>query len=207
MGTMNEKQLPAESGSNPLDPPVPPAANWRQFGWLPCNLSLELPVAHFTVRELLRLAPSRIVPTQWSCGTEVPLRANGQLIGWAEFEPVGDHIEARITDLATTLQSSSSTTDDIANATNEVRNAYDQFNSARTFYGSTLDQLNASQDFLNSEQLQLTQQSSNLVGVDMNQAATNLTNAETARNAALQAAASAGNLSLFNYLGTSTSTI
>jgi flagellar motor switch/type III secretory pathway protein FliN len=99
MGTMNEKQLPAESGSNPLDPPVPPAANWRQFGWLPCNLSLELPVAHFTVRELLRLAPSRIVPTQWSCGTEVPLRANGQLIGWAEFEPVGDHIGARITEL------------------------------------------------------------------------------------------------------------
>ena len=36
----------------------------------------------------------------------------------------------------------------------------------------------------------------------MNQAATNLANAEVARNAALQATASIGNLSLFNYLGT-----
>jgi hypothetical protein len=35
-----------------------------------------------------------------------------------------------------------------------------------------------------------------------NQAATNLANAEVARNTALQATASIGNLSLFNYLGT-----
>jgi flagellar motor switch/type III secretory pathway protein FliN len=96
---MNEKQLPAETGSSAPDPLPPPAVNWRQLGWLPCNLSLELPVAHFTVRELLRLAPGRIVPTEWSRGAEVPLRANGQLIGWAEFEPVGDHIGARITEL------------------------------------------------------------------------------------------------------------
>jgi len=96
---MNEKQLPAETGASPVDPPTTPAANWRQFGWLPCNLSLELPVAHFTVRELLRLAPGRIVPTDCSRGAEVPLRANGQLIGWAEFEPVGNHIGARITEL------------------------------------------------------------------------------------------------------------
>jgi len=97
---MNEKQLPAETGTSAPDTPPPPAAtNWRQFGWLPCDLSLELPVAHFTVRQLLRLAPGRIVPTEWSRGAEVPLRANGQLIGWAEFEPVGNHIGARITEL------------------------------------------------------------------------------------------------------------
>ncbi len=120
------------------------------------------------------------------------------------FSAAGASVFQALSDLATTLQSSSSTTDDIANATNEVRAAYDQLNSARTFYGSTLDQLNAGQDFLNTEKLQLTQQSSNLVGVDMNQAATNLTNAETARNAALQAAASIGNLSLFNFLNSST---
>jgi flagellar hook-associated protein 3 FlgL len=116
------------------------------------------------------------------------------------FSAAGANIFQALSDLATTLQSNSSTTDDIANATNEVRAAYDQLNSARTFYGSTLDQLNASQDFLNSEKLQLTQQTSDLVAVDINQAATNLTNAESARNAALQAAASVGNLSLFDYL-------
>ncbi len=119
------------------------------------------------------------------------------------FSAAGADMFQALNDLAMTLQSNSSTTDDIANATNEVRAAYDQLNTARTFYGSTLDQLNASQDFLNSEKVQLTQQSSDLVGVDMNEAATNLTTAETARNAALQAAASVGNLSLFDFLTTS----
>jgi flagellar hook-associated protein 3 FlgL len=118
------------------------------------------------------------------------------------FSAAGASVFQSLSDLATALQSSSSTTDDIANATNEVKAAYNQLNSARRFYGSTLDQLNAGQDFLNSEKLQLTQQTSDLVGVDMNQAATNLANAEVARNAALQATASVGNLSLFNYLGT-----
>jgi len=118
------------------------------------------------------------------------------------FSAAGASVFQSLSDLAAALQSSSSTTDDIANATNEVKAAYTQLNSARTFYGSTLDQINASQDFLNSEKLQLTQQTSDLVGVDMNQAATNLANAEVARNAALQATASIGNLSLFNYLGT-----
>jgi flagellar hook-associated protein 3 FlgL len=117
------------------------------------------------------------------------------------FSAAGASVFQSLSDLAAALQSNSSTTDDIANATNEVRTAYDQLNSARTFYGSTLAQLSAGQDFLNSEKLQLTQQSSDLVGVDMSQATTNLANAETARNAALQAAASVGNLSLFNYLG------
>ena len=94
---MNEKQLPGETSS--ARAPLPPAVRWRQLGWLPCTLSLELPVSHFTVRELLRLTPGNIVPTDWSRGAEIPLRANGQLIGWAEFEPVGDHIGVRITEL------------------------------------------------------------------------------------------------------------
>jgi len=95
---MNEKQLPAGTSATVAETSQP-AANWRQLGWLPCKLSLELPVARFTVRELLRLTPGRIVRTEWSRGTEIPLRANGQLIGWAEFEPVGDHIGVRITEL------------------------------------------------------------------------------------------------------------
>jgi len=120
------------------------------------------------------------------------------------FSAAGASVFQALGDLATVLQSSGSTTDDIANATNEVRAALDQLSSARVFYGSTLNQINSTQTFLNSEKLQLTQQTSDLVGVDMNEAATNLANAETARNAALQAAASVGNLSLFNYLGTQT---
>ncbi len=118
------------------------------------------------------------------------------------FSAAGADVFQALSDLATALRSSSSTASDIGNATNEVRAAYDQMNSARGFYGNTLDQLTSTEDFLNSEKLQLTQQSSDTVGVDANQAATALSNAEAARNATLQAAASVGNLSLFNYLTT-----
>ena len=45
------------------------------------------------------IATGGIVASAWSRGTEIPLHANGQLIGWAEFEPVGGHIGARITEL------------------------------------------------------------------------------------------------------------
>ena len=93
---MSDKQLPE------VPVPADPAATndkWQQMWWLPCELSLQVPVARFTVGELLRLRPGGIVVTAWSRGTEIPLHANGQLIGWAEFEPVGGHIGARITEL------------------------------------------------------------------------------------------------------------
>ena len=73
---------------------------WRQFSWLPCELTLDLPVAHFTVRDLIQLRAGTLVETCYSRGAEIPLRANGQLIGWAEFEPVGEHIGVRITELS-----------------------------------------------------------------------------------------------------------
>lgn len=93
---MSEKQTPEDNS------PVRAAAatdKWQQLWWLPCELSLQVPVARFSVGELLRLHPGSIVASAWSRGTEIPLHANGQLIGWAEFEPVGGHIGARITEL------------------------------------------------------------------------------------------------------------
>ncbi len=72
---------------------------WRQLSWLPCDLTLDLPVAQFSVRDLLQLKVGGVVETRYSRGAEIPLRANGALIGWAEFEPVGDHIGVRVTEL------------------------------------------------------------------------------------------------------------
>lgn len=91
---MSEKQLPAESSSETLS-----TDNWRRLWWLPCELSVEVSLAHFTVRELLRLQPGSVVASCWSRSAEVPLYANGQRIGWAEFEAVNEHISARITQL------------------------------------------------------------------------------------------------------------
>ncbi len=93
---MSEKQLPEAMSSTP---PLPETDKWQQVGWLPCVLAMQVPVAHFTVGDLLRLRTGGIVASAWSRGAEIPLQANGQLIGWAEFEPVGGHIGARITEL------------------------------------------------------------------------------------------------------------
>ena len=93
---MSEKQLPEAMSATP---PLPETDEWQQLGWLPCELALQVPVAQFTVGDLLRLRTGSIVASAWSRGTEIPLQANGQLIGWAEFEPVGGHIGARITEL------------------------------------------------------------------------------------------------------------
>ncbi|MGP8258714.1 MAG: FliM/FliN family flagellar motor switch protein [Acidobacteriaceae bacterium] len=68
--------------------------------WLPFTLSLELPVVHFTVGDLLTLTKGSIVETACHHTSDVPLRVNHLLIGWTEFEVVGDRIAVRITDQA-----------------------------------------------------------------------------------------------------------
>lgn len=73
--------------------------HWRPLWWLPCELALQIPIAQFTVGELLRLRPGGLISSGWSRSTEVPLYANGQRIGSSEFEAVDDHIAARITAL------------------------------------------------------------------------------------------------------------
>jgi flagellar motor switch/type III secretory pathway protein FliN len=68
--------------------------------WLPCTLSLELPVVRFTIGDLLKLAKGSIVQTATHHTSDVPLRVNQMLIGWTEFEVVGDRLAVRITDQA-----------------------------------------------------------------------------------------------------------
>src|ERR1700677_1228305 len=68
--------------------------------WLPCTLALDLPVAMFTVGDLLRLASGSIVETAYHQSSDLPLRVNGQLVGWTEFEVVGERLAVRLTDLS-----------------------------------------------------------------------------------------------------------
>jgi flagellar motor switch/type III secretory pathway protein FliN len=72
---------------------------WEQAGWLPCELSVELPVPGFTVRDLLRLSVGSVVETQWKSGQDVPLHANSRQIGWIEFEAVGESLAVRLSAL------------------------------------------------------------------------------------------------------------
>lgn len=66
--------------------------------WLPCMLTLEIPVVRFTIRNLLELTKGSIVETACHHTSDVPLRVNELLIGWTEFEVIGEHLAVRITD-------------------------------------------------------------------------------------------------------------
>jgi flagellar motor switch/type III secretory pathway protein FliN len=70
------------------------------YGWFPCLLSLEVPACRFTVGDLLQLRPGSIVETSSHHASDIPLRANGLLIGWTEFEVIGNRVAVRITELA-----------------------------------------------------------------------------------------------------------
>lgn len=72
---------------------------WNAFKQLPCCITLELPVPRFTVRQVLEMKPGVVIDTQWSQATDLPLRINGELLAWSEFEVVDDRYGVRITEL------------------------------------------------------------------------------------------------------------
>ena len=70
------------------------------FPWLKCKITLELPVVGFTIHDLLELRVGTVVETSCKATSDVPFRVNGTLIGWTEFEVIGNTLAARITELA-----------------------------------------------------------------------------------------------------------
>jgi flagellar motor switch/type III secretory pathway protein FliN len=82
----------------PAPPAVPPGL-WEEAGWLKCQLSVELPLFGFTVRDLLQLSVGSIVETHWKNGDDMPLRVNKRQIAWIEFEALGDDLAVRVTEL------------------------------------------------------------------------------------------------------------
>jgi flagellar motor switch/type III secretory pathway protein FliN len=52
----------------------------------------------FTIADLLSLKEGSIVETACHHTSDVPLRVNQLLIGWTEFEVVGDRLAVRITE-------------------------------------------------------------------------------------------------------------
>jgi flagellar motor switch protein FliN/FliY len=73
---------------------------WTRVEALPCLLSIEISVPNFTVADLVRLAPGRLVDSHWTVGEDVPLLVNGELIAWSEFEILNNHVAVRLTELA-----------------------------------------------------------------------------------------------------------
>ena len=112
------------------------------------------------------------------------------------FSAPGNDMFQSIQDLITGLLSGAG----ISTAVNEVSNAYNYIDGQRVFYGNAVNQLNAQQTYLNGETTQLAQQQNQLGGADLTVVISNLTNAETARQAALEAVGQTARIDLFDFI-------
>ena len=84
----------------PKQIPVPVTDEvWNDAGWLPCRISVDLPLERFTLGDLLRLDVGAVLETKNADGDDVPVMVNEQLIGWAEFEIVGQRVAVRMTEM------------------------------------------------------------------------------------------------------------
>ena len=73
---------------------------WKPVLGLPCQLTVDLPLPHFKVADFLALRAGSVIATNWHLAHDIPLRVNGTLVGWAEFEGAGSRLAVRLTELA-----------------------------------------------------------------------------------------------------------
>lgn len=74
-------------------------ARWKPVLDLPCELHVDLPLPGFNIADLLKLRTGSVIDARWGIGRDVPLRLNGVLIGWIEFEVMGSNLAVRLTEL------------------------------------------------------------------------------------------------------------
>ena len=75
-------------------------ATWHEAIWLPCRLTSEIAVKAFTVGDLMSLEIGSVVISGMPTSADVLVRVNGELVGRAELDAVGDRFAVRITELA-----------------------------------------------------------------------------------------------------------
>jgi flagellar motor switch/type III secretory pathway protein FliN len=73
---------------------------WKHVLDLSCELTVELPISALRLSDLIRLNTHSVVSTASRLGRDLPLRVNGQLVAWCEFEVAGKGLAVRITELA-----------------------------------------------------------------------------------------------------------
>jgi flagellar hook-associated protein 3 FlgL len=122
------------------------------------------------------------------------------LPGSQVFSSASNDVIGALSGLVTALQSGN--TSSISTATAAVTSAVNFVGQQQAFYSNAQSQMNAQESALQQDQVTLTTQATNLVGVDMATAATNLSQAETDNSAALAAAAKVLPVTLLNYLST-----
>lgn len=129
-------------------------------------------------------------------GESTSLQVN--LPGSQIFSNSTTNVLESLSSLVTALQSGNTAA--ISTATTGVTTALNYVDQQRVFYANAETQLNSQESYLQQETVNLSSQQTSLVGVDMAQAATELSQAETDNSAALAAAAKVLPNTLLNYL-------
>ena len=70
----------------------------REFGHLPCRVTVDLPVEGFTVEQLFGLREGSVVDSGRPAGSDLPLSVNGVRIGWGRGEARKNRVAVRVTD-------------------------------------------------------------------------------------------------------------
>jgi flagellar motor switch/type III secretory pathway protein FliN len=97
-------KLTGEAGTSPPSPvagghETADDRRWKPVLELPCEFMVNLPLPGFKIADLLKLRPGSVVKAHWRVGQDVPLQLNGTLIGWGEFEVMGNRLAVRLTEL------------------------------------------------------------------------------------------------------------
>jgi flagellar hook-associated protein 3 FlgL len=127
-------------------------------------------------------------------GNHFTLQTN--LPGSQLFSSSGGDMFQSIQDLINGLDSGTG----IGTAVAEIGNASNSIDAQRVFYGNALNQLSAQQTYLSSETTQLAQRQNTIGGADLPSVISNLTTAETARQAVLQAVGQTTRINLFDFI-------
>lgn len=118
------------------------------------------------------------------------------------FTSSSNNVLGALNSLVTALQSGNSS--QIQTATTAVSSAMNYVSQQQVFYSNAENQLNSQENYLQQDTVSLASQTTNLVGVNMATAATELAQDETDNSAALAAAAKVLPNTLLNYLSTPT---
>ncbi|MGD0907238.1 MAG: flagellar hook-associated protein FlgL [Candidatus Acidiferrales bacterium] len=146
-------------------------------------------------------APSGVTYSGNSAVTNVEI-SQGQSIqtnlpGDQVFANSAGNAFAALHDLTNALNSGTG----IAAANTEVQNAFNQLNNQRVFYGNSLSQLQSTESFLSQDTVNLSQQQNTLIGANLTQAISDLSQSQTAEQASLSATAQILNLpNLLQYI-------
>src|SRR5271155_137920 len=76
------------------------ADSWGELLQVPTMVTVDVPIAKLTVRELFRLQKGSVLASAQVSGVQVPIAISGRLIAWGEFQVAGENLALRIVELA-----------------------------------------------------------------------------------------------------------